>query len=148
MQTWAKRGVRAALVTGGVLAVGTTMAAAEGASPAERTSDRPAGSPGAGDHWSAERGERALPALDVDDRVAVAVPDSPKPPPERISLTFAAIERSRAIYFVVSGEEKADAVARALAEEGTVHATPARGVTGGPDTDVTWFLDRPAASRL
>lgn len=67
MQTWAKRGVRAALVTGGVLAVGTTMAAAEGASPAERTSDRPAGSPGAGDHWSAERGERALPALDVDD---------------------------------------------------------------------------------
>ena len=30
------------------------------------------------------------PALDVDDRIAVGVTDSPKPPPERISLTFAA----------------------------------------------------------
>ena len=30
------------------------------------------------------------PALDVDDRIAVGVTDSPKPPPERVSLTFAA----------------------------------------------------------
>ncbi|MGZ5404206.1 MAG: 6-phosphogluconolactonase [Nocardioides sp.] len=99
------------------------------------------------------------PALDVADQVAVAVPDSPKPPPERISLTFGALERSRAIFFVVSGEEKADAVARALAPAGTpgatVHQTPARGVTGLPATpdhpaatDVIWFLDRPAASAL
>ncbi|MGZ5400514.1 MAG: 6-phosphogluconolactonase [Nocardioides sp.] len=99
------------------------------------------------------------PALDVADQVAVAVPDSPKPPPERISLTFGALERSRAIFFVVSGEEKADAVARALAPAGTpgatVHQTPARGVTGLPATpdhpaatDVIWFLDRPAASAI
>ena len=73
------------------------------------------------------------PALDVDDQVAVAVTDSPKPPPERISLTFAALNRSRAIWFVASGEEKADAVARALADEGDLHDTPARGVTGLPD---------------
>jgi len=92
------------------------------------------------------------PALDVDDQVAVAVPDSPKPPPERISLTFGALERCRAIFFVVSGAEKADAVARALAPDGTpgatVHDTPARGVTGLPTTDVIWFLDRPAATHL
>ena len=35
------------------------------------------------------------PALDVDDRVAVGVTDSPKPPPERITLTFAALEPAR-----------------------------------------------------
>ena len=101
------------------------------------------------------------PALDVDDQVAVAVPDSPKPPRERISLTFSALDRSRAVFFVVSGEEKAEAVARALAEDGSpgsdVHETPARGVRGvqatpdspdRPATELTWFLDRPAASHL
>jgi 6-phosphogluconolactonase len=89
-------------------------------------------------------------ALAVDDSVAVAVPDSPKPPPERISLTFAALNRSRAVWFVASGEGKAEAVARALADAGSVEETPARGVTGLPDdsTEIVWFLDRPAASRL
>jgi len=87
------------------------------------------------------------PALDVTDRVAVAVPDSPKPPPERITLTFGALERSRAIFFVVSGAEKADAVARALAPGGSVHETPARALTHTA-ADEIWFLDRPAASAL
>ena len=40
-----------------------------------------------------------------------------------------------------------------LADEGDLHDTPARGVTGLPDvdgspTEVVWFLDRPAASHL
>jgi 6-phosphogluconolactonase len=93
------------------------------------------------------------PALDADDRIAVAVTGSPKPPPERVSLTYDALNRSHAIWFVASGEEKADAVARALAHDGDLHETPARGVTGvadvdGSPTDVVWFLDRAAASRL
>lgn len=94
------------------------------------------------------------PALGVDDAVAVAVHDSPKPPPERISLTYGALNRSRAIWFVAAGEEKADAVARALAVDGSVEETPARGITGLPASDdhpattLTWFLDHAAASRL
>ncbi|HEX6151627.1 6-phosphogluconolactonase [Nocardioides sp.] len=90
------------------------------------------------------------PALGVDDAPTVAVADSPKPPPERISLTFGALNRSRAIWLVASGEEKAEAVARALAADGSVEETPARGVTGLPDgaTAITWFLDSAAASRL
>jgi 6-phosphogluconolactonase len=78
------------------------------------------------------------------------VPDSPKPPPERISLTFGALDRTRALWFVANGEEKADAVGRALAADGTVEETPARGVAGLPDggTAVTWFLDHAAAARL
>ncbi len=86
-----------------------------------------------------------FPQLDVDDRIAVAVTGSPKPPPERISLTFPALNRTREVWFLVSGDGKADAVARSLATEGTVHATPARGITV-PDT--TWFLDTDAASLL
>ena len=82
-------------------------------------------------------------ALAVDDRVATAVLDSPKPPPQRITLTFDALNRSRAVWFLASGAGKAEAVAAALAEDGTIHATPARGVRGREET--TWFLDPPAA---
>ena len=84
-----------------------------------------------------------FPQLDVDDRIAVAVTGSPKPPPERISLTFTALNRTREVWFLVSGEGKADAVARALADEGSVHETPARGITAA---NRTWWLDQPAAS--
>ncbi|MCW2795386.1 6-phosphogluconolactonase [Nocardioides sp.] len=91
-------------------------------------------------------------ALDVSDQIAVAVLDSPKPPPERISLTFAALNHSKSVWFLVSGEAKADAVARALAGTGEggvaaeVHDVPAVGVTGHDET--IWFLDRASASHL
>lgn len=86
------------------------------------------------------------PELDVDDRIAVAVTDSPKPPSERITLTFAALNRSRSVWFLVSGADKAAAVAAALAEDTDFHDIPARGVTGGEET--VWFLDTAAASEL
>ncbi|MCW2845485.1 MAG: 6-phosphogluconolactonase [Nocardioides sp.] len=88
------------------------------------------------------------PALDVADAIAVAVTESPKPPPERVSLTFEAMDRSRSVWFLVSGEGKAEAVARALAETDPpdVHEIPAVGVTGTEET--IWFLDRAAASHL
>lgn len=84
------------------------------------------------------------PQLASDD-VAVGVTGSPKPPPERITLTLPCLNRTREVWFLVSGEGKADAVRRALAETGTVEETPARGITGGTHT---WWLDSPAASQL
>ncbi len=84
------------------------------------------------------------PQLAADD-VAVGVTGSPKPPPERITLTFPCLNRTREVWFLVSGEGKADAVRRALAESGSVEETPARGITGG---EHTWGLDSPAASLL
>ena len=87
--------------------------------------------------------------LDVDDAVAVAVLGSPKPPPERISLTFGALNRAREVWFVASGAEKAEAVARATAtgdEAADLHAVPAAGVHGEERT--LWFLDERAASQL
>jgi 6-phosphogluconolactonase len=85
------------------------------------------------------------PELDVDD-IAVAVHDSPKPPPDRISLTLPCLNRARSVWFVVSGEGKAEAVALALAEGTDVHDAPAAGVAGQVET--IWFLDRAAASKL
>jgi 6-phosphogluconolactonase len=87
-----------------------------------------------------------FPQLDVDDRIAVGVTDSPKPPPERISLTFAALNRAKSVWLLVAGDQKADAVARALAEGTELHDCPASGVSGTEET--IWFLDRAAARRL
>ncbi len=87
-----------------------------------------------------------FPQLDVTDQVAVPVTGSPKPPPERISLTLGALNRSKAVWFLVSGGEKADAVAMALAEGTDLHAIPAAGVSGSDET--IWFLDREAAGLL
>ena len=86
------------------------------------------------------------PQLDVDDTIAVPVTDSPKPPPDRISLTFGALDRSGEVWFVVSGEGKADAVAKALADGTDLHDVPAAGVTGQGST--VWFVDEAAASKL
>ena len=82
------------------------------------------------------------PATLVDDRDAVAVTDSPKPPPSRVSLTLPALNRTRATWLVVSGEAKADAVAAALGGGDA----PAALVHGTEET--VWFLDRAAASAL
>jgi 6-phosphogluconolactonase len=80
--------------------------------------------------------------LDVDDKIAVPVTGSPKPPPERVSLTFGALNRAKAVWFLVSGAEKAEAVQRAWAFDGSIHQTPARGIAG---PSITWFVDQAAA---
>lgn len=86
-----------------------------------------------------------FPQLDVTDRIAVGVTGSPKPPPERISLTLPTLNRARSVWFLVSGDGKAGAVAQALGGA-DLHDIPAAGVTGHDET--IWFLDRPAASQL
>jgi 6-phosphogluconolactonase len=90
------------------------------------------------------------PALDVTDHIAVAVHDSPKPPPQRVSLTFEAMDHARAVWFLVSGAEKAPAVAAALTlpenAGGDRREIPARGVVGTEET--VWLIDAAAASEL
>ncbi|QIX26796.1 6-phosphogluconolactonase [Nocardioides sp. JQ2195] len=80
--------------------------------------------------------------IDARDAITVAVARSPKPPPERISLTFEAMARSNAVWFIVAGAEKAEAVARSMVDT-DVHASPAVGVAGAEET--VWWLDRAAA---
>jgi 6-phosphogluconolactonase len=82
------------------------------------------------------------PQLEVTDVAAVAVHDSPKPPPTRVSLTLPLLNRSREVWFVVSGEDKAEAVAKALAE-GDVPAARPKG-----QNRTLWLLDQAAASKV
>jgi 6-phosphogluconolactonase len=73
---------------------------------------------------------------------AVAVHDSPKPPPMRVSLTLTAINRAKKVWLVAAGAEKADAVARSLQGDTTLPAATVAGVE-----QTLWLLDVDAASR-
>jgi len=48
------------------------------------------------------------PALEVSDRWTTYIPDSPKPPPERITLTFPFINKAASIFVVGVGQAKWD----------------------------------------
>ena len=85
------------------------------------------------------------PAVRETTRMVVDVEDSPKPPPQRITLTLPAIQRSREVWLVVSGAEKAEAVAAAIGGAAPV-SIPAAGAIGRENT--VWFLDSEAASQL
>ena len=81
----------------------------------------------------------------VDERSVFAVRDCPKPPPTRVSLGFSAINTADEVWLVVAGQEKAPAVARALAGVTPVEL-PAAGVHGRSAT--RWWLDAAAAVEL
>jgi 6-phosphogluconolactonase len=85
------------------------------------------------------------PAVRETDRLVLGVPDSPKPPPRRITLTLPAIQRSREVWLVVSGDGKADAVAAAIGGA-KPEDVPSAGAVGRDAT--VWLLDEGAASKL
>ncbi len=82
-------------------------------------------------------------ALDEKEARFVYIDDSPKPPPQRITLTPPTILSARRTLVLASGASKADAVARALAAEGSVAETPARLMK-----DALWMVDRAAAAKV
>ncbi len=76
----------------------------------------------------------------------VAIEDSPKPPPVRVSLTLAAIRTARDVWIGATGSSKAQAAALAASDETSPDAVPAAGARGRRST-ILW-LDRDAAARL
>lgn len=74
---------------------------------------------------------------------AIPVTDSPKPPPNRISLTMEVINASAAKFLLVTGTDKAEACARAHAEAGPDSELPV-----GRVTDPIWYLDAESAALL
>ncbi len=84
-------------------------------------------------------------AVREQHELVVAVTNSPKPPPVRITLTLPAVRRTRHVVLVVGGAAKAEAVAAALAGAAPVDV-PSAGAVGTEST--TWLLDEPAAANL
>ena len=83
------------------------------------------------------------PTFSTPGRV-IAVRNSPKPPPDRISVTLEVINASRQVWFLVSGRDKAAAAKQAL--EGGQPPVPAAEISGVERT--VWLLDEEAAAEL
>lgn len=81
----------------------------------------------------------------VDEPGVIAVRDSPKPPPERLSLTLPMINRADRIWLCLAGADKAAALGLALAGARAVDV-PAAGVTGRLKT--VFFIDAEAAVEM
>nr|GFB54450.1 probable 6-phosphogluconolactonase 4, chloroplastic [Tanacetum cinerariifolium] len=74
------------------------------------------------------------------------IKESPKPPPERITFTFPVINSSANIALVVAGAGKAHPVHVTLGNGEDSHVLPVQMVL--PEGELTWFMDKDAASKL
>ncbi|MHA3702348.1 6-phosphogluconolactonase [Jatrophihabitans sp. YIM 134969] len=86
------------------------------------------------------------PGTSVSDRAVIAVHDSPKPPPVRLSLTFPTLDAAAEIWFVTAGDGKADAVAAALTGGSRPTEVPSSAPRGRVAT--RWLVDAAAAAQL
>lgn len=87
-------------------------------------------------------------SLSVTDRWVVASPPGTLPPPvERITLTFPVLNAAREIVFLVSGQNKAEALRDVLEGKPSREQRPAVWVRP-VDGTLTWLVDEAAASRL
>lgn len=75
----------------------------------------------------------------------IAVADSPKPPPARLSFTVGAINASERVWLIVAGTDKAEAVA--LARSGASPETAPAGTARGR-AETLMLLDAEAAALL
>ncbi|HMQ54517.1 MAG TPA: 6-phosphogluconolactonase [Anaerolineae bacterium] len=83
------------------------------------------------------------PLLNETERWVAPIFDSPKPPPERITLTLPVLNRARHVAFITTGAGKAEVLPEAIGTE-TVPAGLVRPVAGTLD----WFVDAAAAANL
>ncbi|MCE4024701.1 6-phosphogluconolactonase [Microbacterium sp. Au-Mic1] len=81
----------------------------------------------------------------VTDAAVLPVRNSPKPPPERITLTRPVINSSKRVWLVLTGAEKASALGLALAGA-NYENVPAAGAKGRKRT--VFFVDEAAASEV
>ncbi|MGV2983923.1 6-phosphogluconolactonase [Microbacterium sp. AGC85] len=79
------------------------------------------------------------------DAAALPVRDSPKPPPERVTLTRPVINSSKRVWLVLTGTDKASALGLALAGASYTNV-PAAGAKGRKRT--IFFVDQAAASEV
>lgn len=74
-----------------------------------------------------------LPHVHEAEATVVAVHGSPKPPPDRISMTLPLVNAADRVWFLVAGADKAEAVA-AVRSGAPLERTPGAGVRGNEET--------------
>ena len=81
------------------------------------------------------------PALKVNEGLVTFVKDSPKPPPERVTLTLNTINQAKYKLAVLTGEGKSTIVKEVIRDKNTNYPI-------GQVQDLIWYLDKAAASKL
>lgn len=82
-----------------------------------------------------------FPGVKHSNQWIVSESNSPKPPTERLSLSYEALNRASRVWFVTAGSQKLEAVRRALAGE-----VPASHISGKLET--IWWIDRTISDAL
>jgi 6-phosphogluconolactonase len=88
------------------------------------------------------------PAVEEGRASVVAVPRAGQPPDlPRLTMTVPALSNAASVWFLVSGDDKAEALSRIFSERSDAPSPlPAGRIL--PPTPSEWFVDRPAAGRL
>ncbi|XP_026740725.1 6-phosphogluconolactonase [Trichoplusia ni] len=84
------------------------------------------------------------PLLEEASLKVAAITDSPKPPPERVTLTYSTINNARNCLFAICGAGKADMIKRILVTKEDLPAARVKPHSGS----LYWILDEQAAQHL
>jgi len=79
--------------------------------------------------------------LNINKGLVTFVKDSPKPPPERVTLTLNTINQAKYKIAVVTGESKSTIVKEVIQDKKTNYPI-------GQVENLVWYLDQAAASKL
>jgi 6-phosphogluconolactonase len=83
-----------------------------------------------------------------DRQRLIAATQSPKDPPNRLTMTLAAINRASVILFLVAGAGKAGVVRAILDPKTEVERQLPASLVEPEEGRIVWFLDRAAAAEL
>ncbi|KAM4598562.1 6-phosphogluconolactonase isoform 1-T3 [Polymixia lowei] len=86
------------------------------------------------------------PLLEEMEKIVAPISDSPKPPPQRVTMTFPVVNSARCVAFVSTGASKAPVLKEVL-EGGAGPALPAARVVP-TEGELFWLIDQPAAALL
>jgi 6-phosphogluconolactonase len=73
----------------------------------------------------------------------IAEPESPKPPQQRLSLSYKALNRAERVWFLAAGTSKVWAVQQSLRADSGLPAAMVRGIS-----ETRWFLDQELTDAL